>query len=148
MSQILIVPDHGQTGNNPQRKSHILLAFTGQASQDERVSFHVTSVEQGDAQDYCTTGKCSATRFTVEGYTQDKDAIVQYVLDCVETIANEPTPHISVRCVRVHSHSDYMVKLGADYVIFGDAPATQEKEPFLSAYRIKSEKEVRKNSSR
>jgi hypothetical protein len=124
-----------------------LLAFTGQITgQDEkdRVLFHVTSVEQGEATDYCTTDKCYATRFTVEGYTQNKDASIQYVLDCVEIIASEPTPHISVRCVRVHSHNDYMVKVGADFVIFGDAPASQTSEPFLSGYRIKSEKEVRK----
>lgn len=126
--------------------SVILLAFAAQAvsQQDEKVTFHVTSVEQSDATDYCTTGKCSATRFTVEGYTQDKDAVVQYVLDCVETIVNEPTPHFTVRCARVHSHSDYLVKLGDDYVMFGDAPPTQGKESILAAYRIKSEKEVRK----
>lgn len=126
--------------------SIILLAFTAQAvsQQDERITFHVTSVEQSDATDYCTTGKCSATRITVEGYTQDKDASVQYVLDCVETLVNEPTPHFTIRCPRVHSHSDYLVKLVDDYVVFGEAPATQEKEPIISAYRIKSEKEVRK----
>ena len=62
----------------------------------------------------------------------------------METIANEPTPHYTVRCTRVHSHSDYLVKLGDDYVMFGGTPATQEKEPILAAYTIKSEKEVRK----
>ena len=124
--------------------SIFLVAFAGQVSgQDEKVTFHVTSVEQDEAKDYCTTGKCSATRFTVEGYTQDKDASVQYVLDCVEVIANEPTPHISVQCARVHSHSDYMVKIGADFVAFEDSPSSQH-EPYASAYRIKSEKEVRR----
>lgn len=124
----------------------IFLAFAVPAGsqQDERVTFHVTSVEQSDATEYCTTGKCSATRFTVEGYTQDKDASVQYVLDCVETLVNEPTPHYTVRCARVHSHSDYLVKLGDDFIAFGDGQATQEKEPIIAAYRIKSEKEVRK----
>jgi hypothetical protein len=122
----------------------LLMRSTLAAQGDEKIAFHVTSVSQADATDYCTTGKCSATRFTVEGYTQDKDAAVQYVLECVETIVNEPTPHYTVRCTRVHSHSDYLVKLGADYVRFGDPPATQETEPFLAAYLIKSEKEVRK----
>jgi hypothetical protein len=123
----------------------MLLAFTATApsQQDEKVTFHVTSVEQGEATDYCTTGKCSATRFTVEGYTQDKDAAVQYVLDCVEVIANEPTPHIKIRCAHVHSHSDYLVRLGDDFVSFGDSPSSQT-EPLESAYKIKSEKEVRK----
>jgi len=56
-----------------------LIAFIARAGsqQDEKVTFHVTSVSQTEATDYCTTGKCSATRFTVEGYTQDKDAAVQ-----------------------------------------------------------------------
>ena len=127
--------------------SIILLAFTAQAlnQQDAKVSFHVTSVSQADATDYCTTGKCSATRITVEGYTQDKDAAVQYVLECIEVIASEPTPHTSIQCVKVHSHDDYLVTIGADFIIFAsDAPIKQEKEPFVSGYRIKSEKEVRK----
>jgi hypothetical protein len=124
--------------------SIIILAVAGQvSSQDEKAVFHVTSVEQEEAKDYCTTGKCSATRFTVEGYTQDKDADIQYVLDCVEILVEEPTPHISVQCVRVHSHSDYMVKIGSDFIAFGDSQSSQSK-PIVSAYRIKSEKEVRK----
>jgi hypothetical protein len=127
--------------------SLVLFEFSGQVSSHEKITFHVTSVEQGDATDYCTTGKCSATRFTVEGYTQDKDAAVEYVLDCVEVIVNEPTPHIKIRCARVHSHSDYMVRLGDDFVSFGDSPSSQT-EPLESAYKIKSEREVRKNSSR
>jgi hypothetical protein len=124
-----------------------LVALTAQAAsqQDAKVAFHVTSVSQGDATDYCTTGKCSATRITVEGYTQDKDAAVEYVLDCVEIITNEPTPHQSVQCVKVHSHADYMVTIGSDFILFdSDAPTKQNKEPYVSGYRIKSEKEVRK----
>jgi hypothetical protein len=127
--------------------SIILLAFTAQAvsQQDEKVTFHVTSVSQADATDWCTTGKCSATRITVEGYTQDKDAAVQYVRDCVEVFANEPTPHKSVQCVKVHSHADYEVTIGADFILFShDAPTKQENEPSVSGYSIKSEKEVRK----
>lgn len=125
----------------------ILLALTAQAlsQQDEKVNFHVTSVSQADATDWCTTGKCSATRITVEGYTQDKDASVQYVLECVEVFANEPTPHKSIQCVKVHSHADYEVTIGADFITFAsDAPPKQEKEPLVSGYSIKSEKEVRK----
>jgi hypothetical protein len=38
-----------------------------------------------------------------------------------------------------------VVTIGADFIIFAaDAPTKQEKEPFISGYRIKSEKEVRK----
>jgi hypothetical protein len=124
--------------------SIVLLALAQQlSSQVEKVLLHVTSVEQGDASDYCTSGKCSATRFTVEGYTQDKDTAIQYVLDCVEIIANEPNPHVTARCARVHSHSDYVVKLGNDYIAFGDGQSSQS-EPIALAYRIKSEKEARK----
>ena len=41
----------------------------GQSSgRDTReASLHVTSVRSEDAKDWCTTGKCSAKRFTVEG---------------------------------------------------------------------------------
>lgn len=124
--------------------SIILLAFSARAvSQDEKVAFHVSSVSQADATDWCTTGKCSAVRFTVEGYTQDKDAVVEYVLECVEVLVNEPTPHFTVRCPRVHSHSDYLVRLVDDYVLFGDPPTDKEKSPTVG-YQIKSEKEVRK----
>jgi hypothetical protein len=125
----------------------ILLVSAAQtlSQQGEKVSFHVTSVSQADATDWCTTGKCSATRITVEGYTQDKDAAVQYVLDCVEVIANEPTPHKTMQCVKVHSHADYEVTIGPDFIVFAsDAPTKQEKEPFVSGYSIKSEKEVQK----
>lgn len=106
------------------------------------VSFHVTSVQQGDATDYCTTGKCSATRFTVKGYTQDKDGGVQYVLDCVEVVANEPGTH-SVTCFRAHAHVDYMVKIFAESVTFGHNQSPQ-REPVEVDYNIKSEKELRK----
>jgi hypothetical protein len=123
----------------------ILLSLAQQVyGQDAKVLFHVTSVSQAEATDWCTTGKCSATRFTVEGYTQDKDGGVQYVLECVETIANEPTPHLTMQCVRVHAHSDYSVKIDADYVTFGDVPSTRQGEPYIVSYNIKSEKESRK----
>ena len=125
--------------------SIVLLALAQQVpSQDGKVLFHVTSVEQGDATDYCIPDKCSATRLTVEGYTQDKSVVVQYVLECVEVLSYAPTPHVSVQCVRVHSHNDYMVKIGADFIMFGDVPSEQRSEPYLSGYLIKSEKEVRK----
>jgi len=32
-----------------------------------KATFHVTSVRSEEAKDWCTTGKCSATRRTVEG---------------------------------------------------------------------------------
>ena len=125
--------------------SIVLLALAQQlSSQEEKVLFHVTSVEQGDATDYCTTGKCSATRFTVEGYTMpDKDTAVQYVLDCVETLMVEPNNSTSnMICARVHSHTDYTIKFVAEFIFFDSYPS--DRQGMRVAYRIKSEKEVRK----
>jgi hypothetical protein len=97
--------------------SIIILAFAARAvSQQEQVTLHVTSVEQGEAPDYCTTGKCNATKVTVEGFTHDKDGGVKYVLECVEVIASE-TNAKSVACFRVHAHADYRV--------FGSQPTTE-----------------------
>jgi hypothetical protein len=120
-----------------------LLLIAQLSGQSDRVSLHVTSVQQGDATDYCTTGKCSATRFTVEGYTQDKDGGVQYVLECVEVIANEPGQH-SVTCFRAHAHADYMVKIFTQSVAFGRNQSPQQ-DPVEVDYNIKSEKEIKTN---
>ena len=120
----------------------ILLMFAARAvsQQDEKVTFHVTSVEQGEAPDYCTTGKCTATKFTVEGLTQDREGGVKYVLECVEAIASEPN-HKSVACFRVHAHTDYRVKIFAESVSFG---SSSQSDPVVIDYSIKSEKEVEK----
>jgi len=37
-----------------------------------KANFHVTSVRTEEAKEWCTTGLCSATRITVEGYTDVK----------------------------------------------------------------------------
>jgi hypothetical protein len=118
--------------------SIILLALTAKAVSQQKITFHVTSVSQADATDYCT--KCNATRFTVEGYTQDKDAAVQYVLECVEVIPGESN-HKSVACFRVHAHTDYGVRIFADSVSFG---SSSQSDPVVIDYSIKSEKEVRR----
>jgi hypothetical protein len=121
-----------------------ILLFTVQLSGQnaDKVSFHVTSVQRGDATDYCTTGKCSATRFTVEGYTQDKDGGVQYVLECVEVLPNEPGQH-SVSCFRVHAHADYMVRIFAESVAFGHNQSPEHDSVEVD-YNITSEKEIKK----
>jgi hypothetical protein len=118
--------------------SIILLAFSAIAVSQEKIAFHVTSVEQSNATDYCT--ECNATKFTVEGFTQDRNGGVNYVLECVEVIANEPN-HKSVACFRVHAHADYMVKIFRDSVSFG---SSAQSDPVVIDYSIKSEKEVRK----
>jgi len=108
--------------------------------------FHVTSVEQGDATDYCTTGKCSATRFTLGGYGVEDGVTIEYVLDCVEVIANEPKPHMTSQCVHVHAHGEYPAKLYSEAIFFDTEKQTNPPPdpPLLLGYQIRSEKEVRK----
>jgi hypothetical protein len=140
----------------PKRKQHpkmkCLLAFgvlsgllTSQPlGQDATgATFHTTSVRSADATDYCSTGKCQAKRFTVEGYIDVKGSstAVEYDLECVEILATEPDPHITVACIRVHAHEDYLVKLGPDYISFSDAQRSKGG-PIISAYAIVSEKEA------
>jgi len=61
----------------------------GQGQSSQKIIFHVTAVRQNEAQDYCTEANCSATRFTVEGYSDaSSDSRIQYLLECVEVIPN------------------------------------------------------------
>jgi hypothetical protein len=131
----------------------LVLPLMGQ-SESPKIVFHVTSVEQGEATDWCTTGKCSATRFTVRGYAVDIEdrTPIEYVLDCVETIANEPKPHVTAQCPRVHAHKDYDAELGADSIFFADSPSDSSgrpstDKPIVMGYTIKSEKEVQRTDS-
>lgn len=108
---------------------------------------HVTSVRQEDATDYCTTGECSATRFTVKGYIDaknDPDA-VEYVLECVETRVMKPKPHVTATCIRVHAHNDYSVKVWPDAIAVEHDATIEGLE---LAYKIISEKEVRKQNTK
>jgi hypothetical protein len=113
----------------------------------QKITFHVTAVRSEEAHDYCTTGDCSATRFTVEGYSDVKgDSILtEYVLECIEVIASRPTPHRTNVCGRVHAHNDYEAKLWSDSIFFGDETKPPSSEDLITvAYRIVSEKEVKK----
>lgn len=104
---------------------------------------HVTSVRSEDAKDWCPTGGCSATKLTVEGYISAKSqpSLIEYVLECVEVVVSEPSPHFTVVCDKVHAHTEYLVKVGPDFIAF-----EHEKQPSttatLSLYKIVSEKEV------
>jgi len=70
---------------------------------------------------------------------------VEYVLECVEVMVHEPTAHFTVVCVRLHAHNDYVVKLGSDYIaVEHEGEDTPPNAPIVSAYKIVSEKEVRK----
>lgn len=106
----------------------------------EKITFHVTRVRTEDAQDWCTTGKCSATRLTVEGHTNS----VEYVLECVEVVVNDPSPHYTILCVHLHSHDDYDAVLFADSVSFWDPADHTETQASRSLYKIVSEKEIAK----
>jgi len=115
---------------------------------NSKIVLHVASVAKEEATDYCTTGMCSgsATRFTIGGYSHDTDdgSPVEYVLDCVETIGNEPKPHITIACPRVHAHKEYDTTLNADSVCFAGSPiqSAAADQPPVACYSIKSEKEV------
>jgi hypothetical protein len=122
-------------------------AASAQTDQGQAIVFHVTSVEQGEATDYCTTGKCSATRFTLGGYTVEDTVTIEYVLDCVEVIANEPKPHMTAQCVHVHAHGEYPAKLYSESIFFDTEKSNStpsDSPPMLLCYQIRSEKEVRK----
>lgn len=126
----------------------VLVNLLAQTNQGPDIVFHVTSVEQSEATDVCQAGKCSATRYTVAGYTRERDADVEYVLDCVEIIANGPKLHRIVECVHLHAHAEYTAKLRADSIFFPPEPSSPSDssdadKPTLAAYTIKSEKEVR-----
>jgi len=114
----------------------------------EKIVFHVTSVQSAEATDYCTTGQCSATRFTVEGYTNLKgnSGVTEYVLDCVEVVTTKSPIHWTNVCAHVHASSDYDAKLYSQSVDFyGEEKGSSSTDaPIRVLYGIKSEKEVSK----
>jgi hypothetical protein len=124
------------------------LSLNGRSLGQEKgtpITFHVSAVRSEEAHDWCMTGECNATRFTVEGYADVKgdSSLVEYVLDCVQIMAHKPSPHFTVVCVQVHAHNDYDAKLYSNAILFGDA-TTQSDGPMLAGYQIVSEKEVNK----
>jgi hypothetical protein len=121
------------------------LSLVGQ-EQGTKAVLHVTSVKQEDAADWCTTGKCEATRYTVEGYRPAKSPseVVRYILECVETIPIPLEPgKVIVRCARVEADGDYEVKILADAIIFLPEPPS-EKGTLVAGYTIKSQREEKK----
>jgi hypothetical protein len=114
----------------------------------EKIVFHVTSVGSADATDYCTTGECSATRFTVEGYAnlRGSSAVTAYVLDCVEVVTTKSPIHWTSVCAHVHASSDYDAKLYSQSVDLSpeEKGSSSADAPMRLLYSIKSEKEVSK----
>jgi hypothetical protein len=118
--------------------SLFLSAATAKADGDTAV-LHVTSVRQDEAKDWCDTGKCVATRFTVEGYRAAKNPnqVIRYVLECVEVV-NTETGKLTISCPRVQADGEYFVKILADAIMFPTAP--QPKDGVVSGYAIKLQK--------
>jgi hypothetical protein len=121
--------------------SGILIGLESLGEDTEKATFHVTSVQSGEAKDWCEAGKCSATRITVAGYSES----VEYVLECVEVISGEPTPHLTVVCDHVHANNDYVARIYAGYIGFAEPQKSSETEPAHSLYTIVSEKERTKH---
>ena len=115
----------------------------GQEQSAQKITFHVTAVRSEETQDYCTSGNCSATRFTVEGYSDVKgdSTLTEYVLDCVEIMAYKPSLHFTVVCARLHANNDYDARLSSDTIAFGEGEKTPSGA-LVADYRIVSEKEV------
>jgi hypothetical protein len=119
----------------------ILLTQSSGQQATEKITFHVSSVKSEDAKDMCSsTDKCTATRFTVEGYTDT----VEYVLDCVEIRNTTPPANYVVVCPNVHAHNDYLARLGLDYIAFERVSESPSTGPSVSTYHIVSEREVGK----
>lgn len=124
--------------------SPFLCAAQAKADGDTAI-LHVTSVRQDEAKDWCDTGKCMATRFTVEGYRAAKNPnqVIRYVLECVEVISTD-TLKVTVSCPRVQADGDYTVKIFADAIIFSSAEPP--KDGVVSGYKIKSQSVERRDN--
>ncbi len=120
------------------------MVLAGQAEQGTKAVLHVTSVKQEEAPDWCTTGKCSATRYTVEAYRPAKSPseVIRYLLECVEVITT-PEGKVTLSCARVAADGDYEVKILADAIFFQPAPPPKEGTA-QSGYTIKSQREEKK----
>jgi hypothetical protein len=120
----------------------VVSAATGEGT---KAVLHVTTVKREDATDWCTTGKCSATRYTVEGYRAAKNPneVISYLLECVEVISTEDAK-VTLACVRVQADEDYEVKILPDAVLFQVEEPPKKDGPHQSGYMIKSQREEKK----
>jgi hypothetical protein len=111
------------------------------------ITFHVTAVTKSDATDVCSQERhCSATRFTVAGYTvKSENSATEYVLDCVEIKQNPPNVRLLAYCSRIHASRDYEVVIDDDSVYFGGKRAKVSGSAPESAYSIVSEKEAKRS---
>src|SRR5438128_2399834 len=125
--------------------SDVLLGqeLIGQEPSARKIIFHVSAVRSGEASDYCTTGKCNATRITVEGYSDvnGDSHLTEYVLECIEVTDHDPKPHLTAPCVRVHANRDYSASLSA--ISIGFNITSIAPYPFVLNYTIVAEQEVK-----
>ena len=112
-----------------------------------KIVFHVTSVRYEEEPDFCGDGTCSATKTTVEGYSDglQTDSRVMFVLNCDEVVALGPNPKVAVSCGSIHADNDY------DAWVFNSSISFWPREkytppPLRGSFKIVSEKEVSKPS--
>jgi hypothetical protein len=122
----------------------LFVCSAGAADEGTKEVLHVTSVKRDEATDWCTTGKCTATRYTVEGYRAAKNPnqVIRYLLECVEVVSIEEAK-VTLACARVQADEDYDVKILADAIFF-QLTETPKGGPFQSGYAIKSQREEKK----
>jgi hypothetical protein len=111
------------------------------------ISFHVTSVKRDVPPDWCTTGQCRATRFTVAGYSKvPGDAhFTEYVLTCIESQPADPdskTAAASTACPRLRANANYDAKLFADVIDFIAKTPKPLDAPLVVLFDIQSQREV------
>ena len=110
------------------------------------IVFHVTSVKHDEPPDYCTTGQCTAVRYSVEGYSRvQSDAhYTQFVLTCDEITTLIPPAHVTVQCARVRANGDYSAKLFADSLFFlgGQKNTQSTNSPLEAGFDIVSQREI------
>jgi hypothetical protein len=129
----------------PQAKSGSTVHNGG--TKGTQIVFHVTSVRYEEEPNFCGDGTCSATKTTVEGYSDgmQTDSRVIFVLNCDETVALKPTPKVAVSCGSIHADNDY------DAWVFNSSISFWPREkytppPLRGSFKIVSEKEVSKPS--
>lgn len=112
-------------------------------SKGQAIVFHVTSVSHHDDATVCQSGECSATKFTVEGYsdTLHVGKRVKYVLTCDEYWVQQPAPHFTITCGKVHADNSYDARLFADSIAFIDNRPKPQDSPLEANYDIESERE-------
>jgi hypothetical protein len=132
--------------------SMFLISLMGHAfAQWDRptTSFHVTEVQskqQVPDADVCKPSQCAAYLITVKGYTEAKNSIIKYVLECYEVIQFHPEKtHLNnLACFHVHAGNVYPGYVNPTSISFWAKENIGSAKGVAGAYDIKSETEVSK----